>query len=140
MSDLNLLIKEIAEKTARLIGPYWSEMSYERVLIELLRLKGIEAISQKPIEIKLPGLNDFVFTTLKEDIYIPAFRCILELKHQPNLVMTETTKKQLQTYLDYDEDADVGYVIIFKKTDERVPKNPSDYKYYDPFISAQFSH
>jgi hypothetical protein len=139
MSELELLIREIADDTAKLIGPYWSEKAYEVVFVELLRKKGVKVISQKQLEIQLPALDGLVFSTLKEDLYLPTYRCVLELKHQATLAMSDVVKFQIQNYINLDDDVDCGYVIIFqKKTDEPIPKKPSDYKFYSPFISSKF--
>lgn len=108
------IIKECAHYVANRLQTKYPEAAYRTLLASKLREEGIECIE----ELTLPVIvDDILITTRRIDIWIPSGGIILELKHVANrtITMNHPYLQQLKHYMELQEGAVQGLIILFKK-------------------------
>lgn len=126
-------IKEASYRVAKRLGPYFWEDCYKKLLVKYLTEAGVECVMEHPLKIKLVDEDDFLLTTLHEDIWLPQHNLILELKALGGQSITNCQQNQVKYYLQEHKEATAAMLIIFRRhVDDRALGDPKNYMCFEP--------
>lgn len=128
---MNSQIKEAAIKTAQQLCPNFSEAVHQKLFIHYLEQQQIRVIQEKQIIVHFDGVP----ITFREDLYLPDYKLVIELKATKSSV-TIAQVNQTKFYLANDPECTSALLIKFHS--ESFPGEYDEKKYVEPvFISFQ---
>jgi GxxExxY protein len=125
------IIKEESIRVNARLGPFYTENCYKLLLVEYLKLRDIDCIVEKPIDIYIDKL---LLTTKRIDIYVPEINLIIELKCYAQTLISNKSGaiQQLQYYMQEYLESKAGLIIVFRTERDKMPLKSNIYQIIEP--------